>query len=83
MTEEKKKNYVGLSGNIQVKSGMQAKIPRMLAQEIIDDFSKQLFGMTLTEARKKGVCISCHSPHTWTEGELAGLCKECNVNKKD
>jgi hypothetical protein len=82
MTEEKKKNYVGLSGNIQMKSGM-THLPKMTPQDIIDDFSKQMFGITMTEARKKGVCISCQSPHTWTEGELAGLCKECNVNKKD
>ena len=83
MTEEKKKRYVGLSGNIKMKSGMAAGLPRVAEQQVLDDFSFRLFGMTLTEARKKGICVNCKSPHIWGEGELTGLCKECQHDKKD
>ena len=76
MTEEKKPRYVNLSGNIQMKSGMK-HLPRMTQQEVLDDFAFQLFGITLTEARKSGICINCKSPHAWAEGEMAGLCVDC------
>ena len=49
----------------------------MSEETIIDDFTFQLFGISLTEARKQGICICCKSPHKWAECEQTGLCKRC------
>lgn len=94
MTEEKKKRYVGLSGNIQIKSGMAARLPLVLPdiKKALDDFSKKLFGMSISEAKEKGICINCgltvtqefrsDPDYRWT-----GLCKVCkaiaNNDKED
>lgn len=51
-----------------------------------DSLAKKAFGMTLSEAHRRGVCICCHeSPVTHTpEGEkeytISGMCEPCFDN---
>ena len=53
--------------------------------EFMDNMSKQIFGITLTEAINKGICIQCkenaldktHTEAGIREYHISGMCEEC------
>ncbi len=54
-------------------------------QEFKDNMAKDLYGMTVSEAISKGICIQCkqealprcHSEADKQEFKISGLCKIC------
>lgn len=54
-------------------------------QDVKDNLSKSLYGMSLTEAHKQGICIKCKTPALERcysdagrrEYDISGLCELC------
>lgn len=54
-------------------------------KELADQMAVDLFGMSPTEARNKGICIQCGQPARprcysaagWREYQISALCEQC------
>jgi hypothetical protein len=52
-------------------------------QEIVDELSKMMFDMPLSEAQRQRICIACKKPVSFysiagaRDYEISGLCEPC------
>lgn len=53
-------------------------------QNCIDNFQEAFFGIGMTEAKKKGICVTCKAKVTGfskdiyqLEYEISGMCEKC------
>ena len=66
----------------------KAKPKQTQLQIFQDTMSKDLFGISKSEAHNKGICISCHQPAIPNcysqagirEYQISGLCEKCFDN---